>query len=227
MRTAMGDQPASTEPSPAVARSDSPASLATATSGLAERYFALQDQRPGRLRDVELFTMDPALRSLLFTDGTVTRMLEAQALSRVSVDVVAQSSCSPTEPVARHLEAPQNSKSVRRRVTISIDGFVMPVIWAESHILPERLPAGFISLLDDTPEGIGESLQQIKLEGWREMLWFGLDSPPDWDDVAPDAAPAFLTRLYRVITQGRPALLISESFAVERRSGCYQLASPS
>ena len=222
----MGNQPASTEPPLETANTDSPASSATVTSGLTERYFALQDQRPERLRDVELFTMDPSLRSLLFTDGTVTRTLEAQALSKVSVDVVSQSSCPPLGPIARHLEASSDSESIRRRVTISIDSFAMPVIWAESHILPERLPTGFLSLLDDTPEGIGESLQQIRLEGWREMLWFGLDTPPDWDSMASHAAPTFLTRLYRVITQDRPALLISESFAVEQRAGSYQLASP-
>lgn len=197
----------------------------TKPDGIAERYFALQGQRPENLGDVELFSMDPALRNLLFTDGTVTRTLEAHALSRVSVDVASQSTCPIPEPIASHLEAPEETESVRRRVTIGFDVSPMPVLWAESHILPERLPAGFIDLLDHTPDGIGESLQQIKLEGWREMLWFGLSSPPHWDSIAPYAAPIFLTRLYRVITQSLPALLISESFAVEQRAGCYHLAS--
>lgn len=195
-----------------------------ANSGLTERYFVLQDQRPTRLRDIELGAMDPTLRTLLFTDGTVTRTLEAQILSRVTVDVATQTFSEALGLNARHLDAPADTKTVRRRVTICIDSLATPVIWAESHLLPDRLPAGFLPLLDDTPEGIGESLQQIKLEGWREMLWFGLDLPPTWDVGAARAAPTFLTRQYRVITEGRPALLISESFAVEQRGGIHSLA---
>lgn len=191
---------------------------------LTERFFVLHHQRPERLRDIPLAGMDADLRSLLFTDGTVTRTLEAQTLRRVRVEVVDQAECQVLGLGARHLVAPATTAAVRRRVTIGIDGMVAPLIWAESHLLPDRLPAGFIGLLDQTPDGIGESLQQIKLEGWREMLWFGLDAAPCWDERAAQAAPAFLTRLYRVITAGQPALLISESFAVTSRDGVHRLA---
>ena len=99
-------------------------------------------------------------------------------------------------------------------------------IWAESHIVSERLPPKFLELLDGASDGIGEALEQVGLESWREMLWFGLDAPPDWasDDPASEPGPAVLKRLYRVITQNRPALLISESFAVRQRSGKYHLS---
>jgi chorismate-pyruvate lyase len=219
----MGNHAAPTKPEPELPCFDAPPSRAAVTHDLTGRYFALQDQRPANLGDVELLAMDSALRNLLFTDGTVTRTLEAHALSRVCVDVAAQSRCAASRSIARHLDTPTDTESVRRRVTISLDASPMPVIWAESHILPERLPAGFLNLLDNTPDGIGESLQQIKLEGWREMLWFGLDAPPSWDSIASYAAPMFLTRLYRIITLGRPALLISESFAVEQTSGSFHL----
>lgn len=202
----------------------SSAGVAATTSGLTNRYFTLQDQRPEDVRDIELFSMEPGLRTLLFTDGTVTRTLEAQTLSPVSVSVISQATISLSDSLARPLEAPPCGESVRRRVTISIDPSPTPAIWAESHILSERLPPRFLDLLDHTPDGIGESLQQIKLESWRELLWFGLDSRPSWGSPAGYDAAGFLTRLYRVITRGRPALLISESFAVERRAGIYHLA---
>ena len=67
-----------------------------------------------------------------------------------------------------------------------------------------------------------ESLQQLMLESARELLWFGIGEPPEWADDAP--TPHALTRLYRVTTHGEPALLISESFAVERRAGAFRLA---
>lgn len=194
------------------------------TNGLTERYFTLQDERPEGLGDIELLALHPALRTLLFTDGTVTRTLEAQTLSRVTVEVAEQTICPAPEPSAVHLQISPDSEAVLRRVTIGLDSPATPAIWAESYLLPARLPGGFIRLLDDTADGIGESLQQIRLEGWREMLWFGLDSPPSWDPTASRVTPTFLTRLYRVMTEGRPALLIAESFAVEEREGLFRLA---
>jgi hypothetical protein len=55
------------------------------------------------------------------------------------------------------------------------------------------------------------------------MLWFGADIHPEWSDVDPDTSSPVITRLYRVITGGLPALLISESFSVRKRDGAYRL----
>lgn len=220
----MRDQLASTTPELEGSSDPAPSDSKALVGGLVRRHFARQKERPRHLRDVELSATAPSLRNLLFTDGTVTRTLEARALSRVTVNVVSQSRCSVTSLAATQLEVPSETDSVQRRVTIGFGGYATPLIWAESYILPERLPASFLSVLGDTPDGIGESLQQMQLEGWREMLWFGLDSPPAWDDTASEAAETFLTRLYRVIAQGRPALLIAESFAVEEQAGYFRLA---
>lgn len=171
--------------------------------------------------------MDPFLRGLLFTDGTVTRNLEVKMLSPVSVTVVSQTDAIAKDDVAAHLEAKPGTESVRRRVVIGRAGSTRPVIWAESHILPTRLPPGFLGILGSAREGIGESLQRVELESWRELLWYGLDAPPAWSFGTSRATAPVITRLYRVITEGQPALLISESFAVEDRAGTYCLQWPS
>jgi chorismate-pyruvate lyase len=189
---------------------------------LTRRHFVLQDERPSHLREVDLTELDPGLRCLLFTDGTVTRTLEVQALSRVSVEVVAQVEARTSDRHAYCLEVPSGMQALRRRVVIGT-GPSASVMWAESHIVPSRLPTGFLDVLGRAPEGIGESLQQVQLESWRDMLWFGLDTLPEWSGVEREPEATALTRLYRVITEGRPALLISESFAVERRAGKYHL----
>ena len=194
-----------------------------AMEGLTERHFVLQAERPPHLADIDLVAMDPSLRNLLFTDGTVTRTLEVQALSRVFVEVVSQARRLVSGLAATQLYVPDGMDSVRRRVIIGTEASTMPVIWAESHIVPSRLPADFLRVLDHSPDGIGESLQQVKLESWRELLWFGLDSPPSWSGLLPEAEPTVLKRLYRVITQDKPALLIAESFAIHRLSGTYHL----
>lgn len=191
-------------------------------SALARRHFVLQDDRPSQFREIGLAELDPTLRCLLFTDGTVTRTLEVQALSRVSVDVVAQAKAPALERTAHYLDVPSGMETLRRRVVIGA-GPEAPVMWAESHILPSRLPGGFLDVLGRAPDGIGESLQQVQLESWRDMLWFGLNTLPEWSDVDRQPESTALTRLYRVITENRPALLISESFAVQRRDGTYHL----
>lgn len=212
--------------------SDSPHVLDSADSpvspgDLTERYFECQNERPDHLADADLTAMNPFLRSLLFTDGTVTRALEVQSLSRVCVEIVAQTRSVALGHVAKHLEIGFGSELIERRVTIGlgVDEPANPMILAESHIVPDRLPPGFLGLLGDTPDGIGQSMQQVRLESWREMLWYGFDTPPEWYPVSPHATPTVLKRLYRVITGDLPAILISESFAVENRSGTYHLTS--
>jgi chorismate-pyruvate lyase len=190
---------------------------------LAERHFVLQGRRPAHLRDIDPLEMDPYLRGLLFTDGTVTRTLEVQALSPVSVEVVGQEAAQATNGIAEALEVADGTAAIRRRVTIGLQGSASPTIWAESHIVPTRLPDGFLSVLNGTSDGIGGSLQQVKLESWRELLWFGLSSPPSWDHFPTSERCVVLLRHYRIISQAQPAMLIAESFAIEQSAGRYQL----
>jgi chorismate-pyruvate lyase len=192
---------------------------------LARRHFTLQSDRPADLAEVDLSAVDPYLRTLLFTDGTVTRTLEAQSLSPVSVEVISQEQTFARGPVARHLAMSSGLGAVRRRVRIGMGEPAAPVIWAESHIVPGRLPDDFFNVLGDVGDGIGESLQQVQLESWREMLWFGFGSIPDWSGVSTASEPTAITRLYRVIVGGRPALLISEMFAVRQLAGMYHLGA--
>jgi chorismate--pyruvate lyase len=186
----------------------------------------MQGARPPHVREVGVADMDPFLRTLLFIDGTVTRTLEAHSLSPVTVEVIDQANAPASALVADYLQLAEEQEITRRRVRIGAGATTGSTIWAESHIVSERLPPRFLELLDGASDGIGEALEEVRLESWREMLWFGLDAPPDWAGAVPasNAGPTVLKRLYRVITQNRPALLISESFAVGQRSGKYHLS---
>jgi chorismate-pyruvate lyase len=192
---------------------------------LIERHFAMQEQRPARLEDVEVAALDPFLRSLVFTDGTVTRALGVQTLSPVEVEVISQSMLPISNHAAGCLEAPAKIESVQRRVMIGVGSPAAEVLWAESFLLPERLPDGFLGLLDSAADGIGQSLQQTHLESSRELLWFGLGAAPRWAPTPSHGATKALSRLYRVIHDAKPAILIAESFAVEWRAGAYRLAA--
>lgn len=194
---------------------------AESTPGLVERYFTMQEERPPRLGEVGIEALEPFLRTLLFTDGTVTRTLGAHLLAPVVVAPIDQAPVAMPAGVARSLEAATAEESIRRRVSIGVGEPAVPLLWAESFMVPDRLPPGFLGLLGAAPDGIGQSLQRFSLESSRELCWFGLEPVPPW---APGAEGTTLRRLYRIVSAGQPAILISEYFAVERRDGVYHLA---
>jgi chorismate-pyruvate lyase len=195
----------------------------TAAARTVERHFLAQDERPAHLRAVEIARLDPFLRSLLFTDGTVTRALEVQALAPVAVERLGQEEVPVPPAVAAPLEIECGEDSIQRRVGIAV-GAGPPQLWAESYLIPDRLPRGFLGLLEGAPDGIGQSLQRVALESCRELLWFGLSNPPEWSGVPAAADRETIARLYRIVCGGRAAILICESFAVELRAGVYRLA---
>jgi chorismate-pyruvate lyase len=185
---------------------------------LVRRHFVLQDERPDGVEQVEIDALDPFLRSLVFTDGTVTRALAVQTLAPVTVRRLSQEEVPAPAEATAYLDAEVGALSTRRRVEIRSGS--SPLLWAESYLLAERLPAGFFGRLENAADGIGQSLRSI--ESFRELLWFGIDALPVWAP-APERSVS-IRRLYRLISERRAAILISESFLVERRSGAYWLS---
>ena len=74
-----------------------------------------------------------------------------------------------------------------------------------------RLPPAIIDRLANSPKGLGELIDGIRLETRRELLWFGYSEMPDWANAKVTRLP-LLTRSYRIIVDGWPAILITESF---------------
>jgi chorismate-pyruvate lyase len=189
-------------------------------------HFMVGDGDGPDLGEVEIDVLDAALRSVIFTDGTVTRALEAQALAPVSVEVVSQEWAVAPLDAAPSLGVAAGTDCIRRRVTMRTDGDadVGPCVWAESYMVPSRLPDAFVESLDGARQGIGESLQRMRIESWRDLLWCRHGSSPPWGGDPAGRTPT-ITRLYRIVTNGQPALLISEAFAVHRESGRYRLVA--
>lgn len=171
---------------------------------------------------VRVADLHPALRGLLFTDGTLTRAVSVQTMSQVSVDVLEQDRPAVAPPEAvEHLGCRPGSRVLRRRVAITSQHESCR-IWAESYIATARLPGRFPRLLASAPLGIGEAINELGLASRRELLWFCMEAPPRWTRAGD--AQQVLRRLYRIDVDGRPALLISELFAVEWRRGTLRLA---
>jgi len=191
---------------------------------LARLHYSAQQDVPSGLRDVPITQLDPVLRGLLFTDGTVSRLLEAITLSSVAVEPLEQGPDAAPAALARHLGIAPSAECLRRRVIMRLSD-ERPIVWAESWFVTERLPPEFLASLSGNAQGIGGSLRALQLESRRELLWFGLGPAPEWSGEA-DSSTDTLTRVYRVLMAGEATLLICEAFAVARRSGTLRLAAP-
>lgn len=183
--------------------------------GLVDRHFTLQAERPADLGEVDLAGLDGLLRLLLFSDGSIVRALTVHSLAPVAVSLVHQEPVATAQEAASWLAVEPGERSVRRRV-------LTPGGFAESHLVPARLPEDFLPLLLASPSGIGEALRRSELEARRELLWFGLGKVPDW--AAPLGGET-LVRAYRIVTGGAPAILIREGFGVRLEGGVYTLAA--
>lgn len=189
---------------------------------LAARHFTAQDALPDDVETVALGRLNSFLRGLLLLDGTVSRALEAETLNAVEVEPVGQESCEPSPGVAAALLLDGGQSCIRRRVVMRIAS-PEPSVWAESYVVPERLPPAFLQALTGNAQGIGGSLQQLRLESARELLWFGLAKPPSWAEQVGVPAGT-LRRAYLIVTGGQPALLIREDFALQDNGGALSLA---
>jgi chorismate-pyruvate lyase len=187
---------------------------------LVARHFTAQSELPEELDPIGLDALDPFLRNLLVTDGPVSRSLEAHALRPVSVELLDQSETLPPAAVAAHMQLAEDEACLRRRVVIRI-GAPDPSVWAESFVVPGRIPVEFLRALRDNSRGIGGALEELKLESWRELLWFGLASAPPWLEPG-NTAPA-LRRAYLILIERRAALMITEDFALAERADGFTL----
>lgn len=183
---------------------------ATAGRDTISGRFVAQTCRPDELWDVDIFALWPYQRALLIADGTVTRLVEAMVWEPLSAEVLDQRGVEVDDERATFLDLSAAASVVRRRVAITGRESGQTPAFAESLLVVSRLPDAFFGSLNN-PEGLGEVIGRLGLETRRELLWFGYTAAPGWAKTAVTELP-LLTRSYRIITGGTPAILITESF---------------
>lgn len=174
--------------------------------------FQAQAARPPGLGPVAAAELTPFQRALLVIDGTVTTFLEAWALEPVEVRRLWQRE-DRLEDADPWLGAGPGTAVLLRAVMLTGRHSGSFFAFAESRILPSRLPAAMRRALEEGAGGLGQILLASGTDTRREGLWFGRERP----DHLPDAVSAvsdgeFLTRTYRVSSSGQPWMLITERF---------------
>lgn len=178
--------------------------------------FVAQENKPDTLKEINLARLTPFQRGLLVTDGTVTRFIEAYTLMPVKVTLLQQKKQTLSNENT-WLQLSAGAEIISRQVILQTysQEESSPVIhtYADSLIVPKRLPQSLLEGLESDKQGLGGLLRESDLETRRELLWCGLeiltDPPPA---IAHFEGQKFIARTYRVLANQEPLMLINERF---------------
>ena len=178
--------------------------------------FVAQDKKPATLREINLARLTPFQRGLLVMDGTVTRFIEAYTFAPVKVVLLQQKKqiLSTEHP---WLQLPAGEEVISRQVTLQtpVQEKSAPIIhtYANSLIVPQRLPKSILNGLKSDKQGLGRLLRCSGLEVRRELLWCGIETLIDLPSaVAHLEGENFINRAYLVFANQEPLMLINEKF---------------
>jgi chorismate-pyruvate lyase len=192
-------------------RSDSPADTVPVFDPFGDLLLAQRD-RPPDLMPVDLVMLTPFQRALLAIDGTVTTFIEAYTLEPVEVTRLRQDH-QILETDQFWLEAAAGTPVIARQVLLRGRRSARLYAYAVSLLLPARLPTIFTDDLAVEAGGLGKVLLHSHIENRRDMLWYGCESSRSLPaDLRAELGPELLSRTYRILTGGCPAMLINEKF---------------
>ena len=162
---------------------------------------------------LNLARLPPFVRTLLVTDGTVTKNIEAFFWEPIAVDVLWQ------ERIILHeakplIDAAAGEQVLKRIVQLRGEKTRAVYAYATSFLKTDLLPGELTQQLLDGQIGIGEILREVGMETYREIMDFGVETASD--NVDPDDTLARMDdaiyRTYRIVAGGRAVMQITESF---------------
>ena len=182
--------------------------------------FVAQFAKPTDLEEINLSQLTSFQRALLVIDGTVTQFIEAYTFSPIEVVLLHQETQTlSTDHV--WLDAEKGTEVVFRQVVLQTERNEgqQPTVhaYATSIIVLDRIPQIIREGLTVKGQGLGRLLQHSGLESRRDLLWWGLKRPKDLPEALADLeGKPFLSRTYRVVTDGQPIMLINEHSPFDR-----------
>lgn len=164
---------------------------------------------------VPLAALPPFLRTLLVTDGTVTKSLEAYFWEPVAVRPIRHARLTLAAPEPGLAAAP-GAAVLRREVSLTGQSSGRCYACARSVLaldeLAPRLRAGVV----EGRIGIGELLREQGVETYREIFdlsW--LPAGTRHDPLLAPLAGDIVARAYRIRVGGSPAIVVREFFPLD------------
>jgi chorismate-pyruvate lyase len=183
-----------------------------------KEYFKVRGYVPGGLvqngknESLDLRALPPFLRTLMITDGTVTKSLEAFFWEQIIVDTLSQEEVTVA---ADHewLNIKKGDKALQREVRLKGEDSGKVYVYARSLIRLEILPDHLRESLLNGKIGIGELLRECGLETYREILDMGCEVDESMVSVfCTEHCGDLSYRTYRIMANHQPAILITEYF---------------
>ena len=179
------------------------------------------ESRPGGAREAvecflpedEIRKLDRDLRILIASNGTLTRILGIVADDEVVVQIVEQH-VHGAAPQISGLEQLPGGRILQRRILLNGRSSGRSFVAAESLVAVDLLPPAITTTLLETERPIGEIMAASALETFKEAADVWVGRPPDWLALAgyQTSEPTIVARRYRVISDGQPAIIITEYF---------------
>lgn len=154
-----------------------------------------------RQQQIDVASLPPILRTLLVTDGTVTKVLEAFFWEPVNVTAVQQHIETATAPIA-DLGITTGEPYIRRDVELRGEKSGNTYVHAHSLIRMQALPTDINNELIAGRIGIGQLLRTRGLETYREII----DLFEENHDIP------LIGRTYRIYLHDLPAITVTEKF---------------
>lgn len=158
-----------------------------------------------RHQQLNVQDLPPLLRTLLVTDGTVTKVLEAYFWEPVNVESVEQQLETATAPIDT-LGIEKGETYLRRDVRLRGSESGDTYVWAHSIVRTRELPADITRELIEGRIGIGQLLRTKGLETYREIIDVFEENNAD--------AEKCIGRTYRIYLHDVPAITVTEQFPV-------------
>lgn len=163
---------------------------------------------------LDLTTLPAFLRTLLVTDGTVTKSLEAWFWENVKILTVSNRlEVLKNEVVG--LEISGGDKVLQREVKLKGVQSNITFACAKSTVSLKHLPEEIGTALENGDIGIGELLREKGIETYRDIFNINyLSNLPMGDKLVDSLRSEVLSRSYRIRVNGHPAIIVTEYFPI-------------
>jgi chorismate-pyruvate lyase len=162
----------------------------------------------------DIFKLSPFQRIILISNGTLTKLLENLVREQLTVIKLHESE-EASEDAIPYLDLPPRHPVIHRKICLQGQNTGTNWLYAESIIVPERLPPLFRMELLDTETPIGNLWSKHRVETFKELL-------PPFEEPAGQLAIHFnvspehmlLGRTYRVFSHQQPIMMLTEKFPI-------------
>lgn len=156
---------------------------------------------------------------LLVTDGTLTDILEVFIDEHVQVLKLSETTEVTSEAIEL-LELEAGSEIINRKILLQGKTSHQSYVYAESIIIPDRLQSSLGQRLirEDTP--LGRLWLEHRMETFKEIVDLKRETVGDLaDHFDLPANDPMLSRTYRIFSERRPVMMITEKFPQRRIVG--------